>query len=849
MLTPEQIAEIRAGAGLSPAPGFSNSLLVDKNKVAAGKYDYLKEKNDKKYGVLDYLPAFLNPSKQKQYTEEAATTLADSLGKRVDRIKSIYDRTAPIQGGGNENQTQGAARSGLQLVGEVTGGVGDLIFEGLKFAAKKLTPEVVQDYLGAKAQQAIEQPKIREGLMYLSKGVEKYNEWEEANPQTAADLRGLLGVVDIVTTIVGAGPIAKGVEGAALKAAEATGSAGNKALLAIARGGSELASAVPDMSAASGLLQTGKDFLGRIPRVAQRIGEGLETASVRAAKIKESSPAAKRAMESNLDERIINTVIEADEPTVGAYRQVLDLADNPPKTIGAITQPSKISGDLAVKQFSFISKEKKRVGSAIGDLIKGLSKTEKIDMMDSFLEVRKVLSDQGIEVGAKGKLKFKVTNLKPSERSAIQQLFDMASEGGKNLSPLDIKKKDQLFSKLQREARMADVGEIIIETPEGSKSIFSVFRDIFSKKLDDISPEVKALNKQYRDLVLITDDIEDSIFRTPNFNVTKSADGAEFAKVNLRRIFGEAQSSPVFEAVADKMDELARQLGYADATPKQVAAFAQELRKLYPDTIPKTGFSGGIRAGIPELIEYVSKAGVPNAIDQRKALRELLDELFPKAEAVVPQTTPQSLKTAPGEAIAPKAGNLTAVEAKASGLSFDEWVKGQGETLYHGGENLKEVGNMRSKWGAFYMTENPTYAKSYGGKSSTLNEISLSKNAKIADLRKPSRDLIKQIDEIISPKETGKTIIITKPDGTKLTISEKTGGLSNPVHSSTDIIQGIKDGKAYFAEMPEVKKALKKLGYDGMITQESKFGANYGVWNKNVIKTRSQLKAEWDKVK
>jgi len=33
-----------------------------------------------------------------------------------------------------------------------------------------------------------------------------------------------------------------------------------------------------------------------------------------------------------------------------------------------------------------------------------------------------------------------------------------------------------------------------------------------------------------------------------------------------------------------------------------------------------------------------------------------------------------------------------------------------------------------------------------------------------------------------------------------------------------------------------------------MITQESKFGANYCVWNKNVIKTRSQLKAEWDKV-
>jgi len=136
-------------------------------------------------------------------------------------------------------------------------------------------------------------------------------------------------------------------------------------------------------------------------------------------------------------------------------------------------------------------------------------------------------------------------------------------------------------------------------------------------------------------------------------------------------------------------------------------------------------------------------------------------------------------------------------EAKKADVSFDEWVKGQGEKLYHGGENLKEVGNMRSKWGAFYMTENPTYAKSYGGKNSTLNEMVLSKNAKIADLRKPSGDLIKQIEDIISPKETGKTITIIKPDGTKLTIPEKKRGLSNPVHSSKDIIQGIKDGKAY----------------------------------------------------
>lgn len=158
-----------------------------------------------------------------------------------------------------------------------------------------------------------------------------------------------------------------------------------------------------------------------------------------------------------------------------------------------------------------------------------------------------------------------------------------------------------------------------------------------------------------------------------------------------------------------------------------------------------------------------------------------------------------------------------------------------GITLYHGGTKIDKVGNMRGNWDAFYMSDNPEYAKSYGGKNSVLNKMTLSKDAKMADLRKPDESLISQIEKIISPKETGKTVKITRPDGSILEIPEKVGGLQNPVHSSSDIIQGIRDGKAYYAEMPEVKQALKKLGYDGMITKESKFGSNYGVWNKNVV--------------
>ena len=180
--------------------------------------------------------------------------------------------------------------------------------------------------------------------------------------------------------------------------------------------------------------------------------------------------------------------------------------------------------------------------------------------------------------------------------------------------------------------------------------------------------------------------------------------------------------------------------------------------------------------------------------------------------------------------------------------SAEEFVKAQPK-LYHGGSaDIKDIQLGKSNFQkTFYMSENPDYAKSFGGNKSSLNEIMVDSKAKLADLRKPSDDLVKQIEDIISSKPTGKTVRIQKPDGTFLEIPETKGGLSNPVHSSKDILNGIRQGKAYFAEMPEVKKALKKLGYDGMITQESKMGTNFGVWNKDILKTKSQLEEIWNK--
>lgn len=377
-----------------------------------------------------------------------------------------------------------------------------------------------------------------------------------------------------------------------------------------------------------GIGQIATDIAERVPRAAERVKETLATASERAAKMKTATPQVKQAMKSNLDDRIINTIESADPATKQAYKDVVDIAGETSTKIGTKKQPTIVGGELASKQFELINKQEQSVGKKLGDAVKSLDKTTNVNVTDSFSKLDNTLKEQGIipVYDTKGvKLDFTGSSYEPKERIKIQELYDLAVEGGDTLTPSKIHAKDKLFSKLKRQSNYEGVGDIIINTPDGQKSIFNVFRDIYSSKLDEISPEIKKLNAEYAKYKNITDDIEDSIFKTPNFNVTNSTDPAEFAKVNLRRIFGESQSSPIYEAIADVMDTTSRGLGYKGASPKAVAEFAQEMRKLFPDTIPSTGFQGGIKLGVGDIVEKITSVGATNLTDQQKAVKALLE--------------------------------------------------------------------------------------------------------------------------------------------------------------------------------------------------------------------------------
>lgn len=381
-----------------------------------------------------------------------------------------------------------------------------------------------------------------------------------------------------------------------------------------------------------GVSQTASDVADRIPRVIDRAAESSQKATERAARIAKSEPAVAKAIKSNLDDRFINSVEEAaqkDRPTLEGYKKMVDIVDTKSPTFSPKQRPEIVAGEAAGTQYKLIDKERQRIGGLIGKEADKLSTSAKLPISSMRAKLNTTLEKVGIGRNGKGQLDFSGTSFTPAERTKVKELFALATEK-KTLTPKQIYEKDRLFSKLQREARFEGIGDIIVNTDEGTKSLFNVFRDVYRDTLDELAPNIRGLNKQYRDLSTFVDDIENSIVKGGNFETVKGIDPAEFAQTNLRRIFSDAQSAGAYREIATKMQELSKTLGYEGADPQKLSAFATALRDLYTEAVPQTSATNIFRGGIKGMAERVLEAGAPNTADQQKALREMITSLLSK---------------------------------------------------------------------------------------------------------------------------------------------------------------------------------------------------------------------------
>lgn len=415
--------------------------------------------------------------------------------------------------------------------------------------------------------------------------------------------------------------------------------------------------------AVSPLKQTAREYaINRPNRLVERGREAIQEAQ-NVAKVYETAPAPVRnAIDAKLDMRLVNAISEADDATKAGYKQIVEIAETGSDKLGVKPRPEIVAGDAAADQYGILNAKRQEVGNKIGEAIDNLpSATYEArplyDEVDSLLQnngIQPVVSENGVA------LDFTGSNIPPKQRATIQSLYELLTETGDSITARQLYNKDRLLSQLQREARFDGVSDIMVKTPEGSDiDLFKALREVFTAELEGIAPSIRPLNKEYAQLRGLQDDIESTIFKSGNYQGTKDVDPAEFAQTNLRRLFSDAQSAADYRKIYDNLDAYSRALGYEGARADELAAFATEMRKLYPDSVPQTSATSIFGSTADKILSAVN-LGKANVTDQQKALRGLLDvpEKYTPAQGAAELFGKKSLKQRTTEALKDTRGAL-----------------------------------------------------------------------------------------------------------------------------------------------------------------------------------------------
>lgn len=433
---------------------------------------------------------------------------------------------------------------------------------------------------------------------------------------------------------------APGVEtatGAAIPVALRGFGAGIRGVGSVLKRGAEQAPASKSLTAVSETVSdvvtpvksAAREFaINRPSRLLERVGDSVEEVR-QVERLRENAPpVVRQAIDAGLDPRYINAITDADDATKAGYKEIVKISEEGSQKIGVRPRPEIVAGNAAADQYALIDSQRKNIGQKIGAAIDNLP-DEVYNARPLYEEVDNVLSVNGVSkrVDESGKtiLDFTGSDVPPKQRAVIQSLYDLLTETGDDLTARQLYNKDRLLSQLQREARFDGVSDIMIKTPDGeSVDMFRALREIFTAELEGVAPDIRPLNREYAQLRSLQNDIESSIFRSGNFEGTKDLDPAEFAQTNLRRLFSDAQSAADYRKIYDNLDAYSRALGYEGARADDLAAFATEMRKLYPENVPATSATS-IFGGVGDTIRSLVGAGKANVDDQQRALRNLLD--------------------------------------------------------------------------------------------------------------------------------------------------------------------------------------------------------------------------------
>lgn len=175
MLTPEQIRQARQSVGLDPVSSDPNQMSVE-DRIAKRQQGYQAKVNPK-------------PVPEKSTFQN----LKEDVGKRVGYIKDSFNRQVT----GEQNPIS----TGLQVVGQVAGGIGDAWGAAIKGTYHAL-PDQIEKSINKDASaagKAFLHTKVGQaGLTALQNGMGDYTAWSKLNPEAAANIEAVVNIVSLL---------------------------------------------------------------------------------------------------------------------------------------------------------------------------------------------------------------------------------------------------------------------------------------------------------------------------------------------------------------------------------------------------------------------------------------------------------------------------------------------------------------------------------------------------------------------------------------------------------------------------------------------------------------------------
>lgn len=180
---------------------------LNKKKLADG-LQTLKAKGKTEAELQSFVDAFTmkfgEPEQEKttpkgtfgQDIKGIFTGIKEDLTRRGKNIKETFSDT------GTSN-----AEAGLRTLGQVTGGIGDVVGRTIIGAIKSFIPAAAEEKISDAGKKLLETELGVQAMSALSKGFDSYQKWKEENPRFAANLEASLNIADFAWDVATLGAV------------------------------------------------------------------------------------------------------------------------------------------------------------------------------------------------------------------------------------------------------------------------------------------------------------------------------------------------------------------------------------------------------------------------------------------------------------------------------------------------------------------------------------------------------------------------------------------------------------------------------------------------------------------